>query len=301
MGIHQRQMVKTCIEGFTRRTDDVGRLFFRELFHLDFSLEQVLPGHVADLNRKFQSMMATLKNVKHLEKISDSIKNMGRRHASHYAVKPEQLPLAREAMLKALRIHLKDDFNDELEAAWCQVMDDILALMVPAMEGVPESEKTRKKFNQDAYDGTLLEDVGGRDVVENVHTRFYDVMFDEPWLGRFFLAKHKEALILKQTKFMVAAFGGPNEYEGDTPAFVHMHMFVTEEQADLREKILKRAIRQEGLGEDIVERWLAVDQAFRPAIVKQSVDDCVMKCIGQFPVSAEKPLGYKADPDIMKQ
>ena len=88
---------------------------------------------------------------------------------------------------------------------------------------------------------------------------------------------------------MVGAFGGPNAYMGDTPAFVHMHMYITDEMADLREEILKKTILDEGLDEPIADRWLEVDNAFREGIVKKSIDACVMKCPGQVPLTAIKP------------
>ena len=91
---------------------------------------------------------------------------------------------------------------------------------------------------------------------------------------------------------MVAAFNGPNHYSGDTPAFVHMHMFITAEMADLCEQLLRQAILAQGLSATIADRWLKVDQSFRPGIVKQSIDECVMKCVGQFPLTAKKPAGY---------
>lgn len=93
---------------------------------------------------------------------------------------------------------------------------------------------------------------------------------------------------------MTAAFNGPNNYSGDTPAFVHMHMFITDEMADIRETLLRKAILAEGLSATIADRWLAVDQSFRRAIVKKSVDECVLKCAGQMPVVAEKPTNYTA-------
>jgi len=114
-------------------------------------------------------------------------------------------------------------------------------------------------------------------------------MFDHPWLEQFFYGKSKEALIRKQTQFMVAAFGGENHYRGDTPAFIHMHMYITDEIADVRQEILKQAILDEGLSEDIAQRWLKVDGSFRRGIVKKSVDECVLKCFGQMPVVAKKP------------
>lgn len=107
--------------------------------------------------------------------------------------------------------------------------------------------------------------------------------------GYFFGGKHRDVLREKQTQFMVAAFGGPNRYVGDTPAFVHMHMYIAEDMSDLRERMLRQEILDEGLGEQIADRWLKVDRAFRHGIVKKSVDECVMKCPGQRPIVARKP------------
>jgi hypothetical protein len=89
---------------------------------------------------------------------------------------------------------------------------------------------------------------------------------------------------------LLAEIGGPNRYTGDTPAFVHMHMFITDGMADLRKQILRQAILDERLSVSVAGRWLKVDQSFRPAIVKKSIDECVLKCVGQVPGTAEKPL-----------
>lgn len=93
---------------------------------------------------------------------------------------------------------------------------------------------------------------------------------------------------------MIAAFNGPNNYTGDTPAFVHMHMFITDEMLAVRNTLLKEAILAEGLSESIADRWLSVDHSFWRAIVKKSVDECVLKCVGQLPVVAKKPANYIA-------
>jgi hypothetical protein len=138
----------------------------------------------------------------------------------------------------------------------------------------------------------LLNAVQGAEGIRKVHQRFYDVLFDEPWLGKFFYGKAKDVLVDKQTQFMVAAFGGESLYKGDTPAFVHMHMYITDEMSDLRQQILRQAIIAEGHSGSIADRWLKVDDSFRASIVKTSVDECVLKCVGQMPVVAQKPANY---------
>lgn len=140
---------------------------------------------------------------------------------------------------------------------------------------------------------TLFAEVGGMAAITRVHERFYTELFADDWLGGFFATKNQASLVHKQTRFMAAAFGGPDEYRWDSPALAHMHMQVSDEQADIREIYLRNAIRAEGFSASIEERWLATDQAFRPAIVKDSVADCVLRHPGQMAVSVRKPVGYK--------
>lgn len=291
MKVKNRLLVKTCIDEINKDVEKVSQLFYKELFHLDIHLKNVFPGNVVFLNRKFINMLGTLKNVKHLENISDSLGKMGERHVG-YGAEVKHFPTVKTALLLALKDYLDEKLNPELEAAWIEVFDDVATIMEQAMAELESSDTVQQAHDETGYDVGLLDEIGGEDVVFKVHQRFYDVLFDEPWLEKFFFGKSKESLIIKQTQFMLAAFGGQNKYTGDTPAFVHMHMFITEEMSEVRGRILREAILAEGLSESIAERWLKVDKAFWPAIIKKSVDECVMKCQGQLPIVAKKPPGY---------
>ncbi|MGR8935888.1 MAG: globin domain-containing protein [Gammaproteobacteria bacterium] len=293
MNIANRLLVKNCIEAMEQDGEKLSRLFYRELFHLDIRLKTVFPGNVVFLNRKFFNMLATLKNVKHLESISETITKMGERHIVRYGVQTEHFATLKQALLLALAAHLGPRFTPELQEAWREVVDEVSAIMIQAMNNIDRRQQHLANHAEKDDDALLLEEIGGEETVAQIHRRFYDILFDHPWLGQFFYGKSKAALIKKQTRFMVAAFGGPNHYSGDTPAFVHMHMFITDEMADLRERILKQCILAEGLSEEVANRWLKVDQSFRPGIVKQSIDECVLKCPGQFPVTAKKPAYLK--------
>lgn len=289
MNIASRLIVRNCIDEIGNDREILSRLFYRELFHLDINLKKVFPGNVVFLNRKFFNMLATLKNVKHLEEIAESIVRMGERHLVHYGVQAEHFGILKQALLLALADHLGSRFTAELRASWSEVLDEVSAIMMQAMGKIDRRQQPREVHGDKDYDPLLFEEIGGEDVVTAVHRRFYDIMFEHPWLGQFFFGKSKSALIKKQTQFMIAAFNGPNNYSGDTPAFVHMHMFITDEMADLREQILKECLLAEGLTEYIADRWIKVDHSFRAGIVKKSMDECVLKCAGQFPVTAKKP------------
>lgn len=296
MKIKNRLIVKKCIDDLSSDMETLSPLFYKALFHLDIQLKTVFSGNVVFLNRKFANMLATLKNVKHLENISDSISKMGQRHILQYGAEIKHFPLMKQALLIALKEFLGKNYNEDLEKAWSSVFDEVAQIMAQAIRSIEKNpEKAIQKNKIIAHDLNLLSEIGGADIVFKVHQHFYDVMFNEPWLETFFLGKSKEALIKKQTQFMVAAFNGPNNYKGDTPAFVHMHLFITDEMADLRERILKASILAEGLSESIAEKWLTIDHSFRAAIVKKSIDECVLKCQGQVPITAKKPDDYKPD------
>jgi len=292
--VKNRLLVKLCIDEISPKIDIVSQLFYQELFHLNIHLKTIFSGNVTFLNRKFINMMATFKNVKHLEAIENSVEKMGERHVLHYRVQLKHFPTLKKALLLALKKHLGERFNAELEAAWHEVFDDVAEIMQRAIKNCDPAKITEITSNESADDMGLYEDIGGEAAIQRVHQRLYDALFDEPWLEKFFYGKSKEALIDKQTKFMIAAFNGPNNYKGDTPAFVHMHMFITEEMLDVRETLLRNAILAEGLSASIAERWLKVDQSFRMAITKKTVDECVLKCIGQLPIVAQKPMNYIA-------
>ncbi len=290
MSFENRQQVASCIEDIGTDINQVSQNFYRHLLQDNPALSRIFSGNTAALNRKFFNMLAALKNVKHLEKIEASICQLGERHGQRYAVLSEHFAPTKKALMTALEEHLGDGFTAELRQAWDEVFDEVAGLMKTAISRTRRADDGSPSLT--GYDGDLLQAIGGEDVVLRIHRRFYDVIFEEPWLGKFFRGKHETTLARKQTEFMVAAFGGENRYRGDTPAFVHMHMLITQEQLETREALLRDAIREEGLSEEIVERWLRVDRGFWSGLVKASEEECVLKCFGQFPVVAKKPDGY---------
>ncbi|MSP28739.1 MAG: hypothetical protein EXR80_10190 [Methylococcales bacterium] len=190
-----RLLVKLCIGEISPHIDSFSQLFYQELFRLDIHLKTVFSGNVVFLNRKFISMLATFKNVKHLEAIEESVEKMGERHALQYGAQIKHFPTLKQALLFALKKKLGERFHAELEAVWNEVFDDVAAIMERAMARI-DPEKIRQiipdKINCDVG---LYEEVGGEAIIHRVHQRFYDAIFDEPWLEKFFYGKSKEVLV----------------------------------------------------------------------------------------------------------
>ncbi len=299
----QRALVGESVERLEPRIPELSRLFYDRLFAVSPAARAAFKGSDEFRQRKFANLFITFRTLNSLEAMAPAISEMGKRHRGFH----RQFQLFIHPMLQALLDILHDvigkDMTLELATAWDAVYDDVAAIMV---EAAPPAELERRAEGRKPWTGPerraswsvredhgLLADVGGEDVVRNVHQVFYDAIFEDPWLGQFFYGKSKEVLIRKQTEFMVSAFGGPHAYRGATPAIVHMNMFITDELATLRERFLRRAILSQGLSESIADRWQAVDRLYRPSVVKQSLNDCVVTCFGQFPVEAKKPEGYK--------
>lgn len=111
-------------------------------------------------------------------------------------------------------------------------------------------------------------------VVRRVNERFYELVFEHPWLARFFEGVDQEHITSQQTDFMTGALGGPKNFSGRPPSHAHPHLFITDEVFDLRRDLLVRAFEETGAPEELREAWLRIDEAFRPAIVKSSLAEC---------------------------
>lgn len=121
---------------------------------------------------------------------------------------------------------------------------------------------------------SLYARLGGHATLEQVHRLFYDEVFAHPWLGRFFEGIDQAFLEDQQTAFMAAVMGGPKRYVGQYPRPAHRHMFLTDELFDLRNRMLGEAIAAADVPAELAAEWLRLDNSFRNAVVKKTVDDC---------------------------
>lgn len=292
-------LIKSSVERLRPQSQQFSALFYESLFRRMPGLEGLFRDEPAVRLAKFTSMLSTFANARNFDKLIPAIRGLAKRHTG-YGVHREHYQHSREAMLDALSGGLGSEFTPELRSAWEKVLDMMIGVMEEAAESgsahTPSPTAVDVNSGPVLIDAGLLQAIGGRDVIERVHRRFYTTIFEDEWLGRFFWGKNREALVKKQTDFMTACFGGENRYEGETPAIAHMHMYITDEAADYREHLLREAILAEGISEAIADRWMAVESAFRKAIIKKSIDECVVRCVGQRPVKAPKPEGFPWPP-----
>lgn len=143
---------------------------------------------------------------------------------------------------------------------------------------------------------SLYDQVGGRPFLEKVSRTFYDKIYSHPWLKLYFKQTPQEVIERQQVEFMMGALGGPRVYGGRMPGDAHIHLHITEELFELREKLLMEALQQEKAPIELVDRWIKIEQAFRRHIVKNSVTECRKRYVTDEILDFPNPdaLGKKA-------
>ncbi len=131
----------------------------------------------------------------------------------------------------------------------------------------------------DRSSGAALYDrLGGRECLARVHKRLYDKLFAHPVLGAFFVGIEQHYQENQQSDFMTGEFGGPTDrYRGRLPDGAHPHLFITDEQFELRQNILAETLDECGVAPELRDRWLAIDRSFKSHLVKKTVDECAKR------------------------
>ena len=138
-------------------------------------------------------------------------------------------------------------------------------------------------------DRSLFDRVGGRPTLARVHKKFYDKIYEHPWLKRYFDGVDQELIENQQTDFMTSSMGGGKIYCGKIPERAHNHMFVTAEMFDLRTRLLKESIAECGVPDDLSEMWLRIDSAFKHSIVKKDPGECKRRYHDEEVINIPKP------------
>lgn len=116
---------------------------------------------------------------------------------------------------------------------------------------------------------TPFERVGGKPMIAKVAKIFYDKVYMHQWIGQYFAAIPQEHIESQQTDFMCDLLGGPRQFSGRMPGFAHEHMHISDELFELRNQLLKEAMVEVGIEEEMQAFWLKIDESFRKVIVKK--------------------------------
>jgi hemoglobin len=124
---------------------------------------------------------------------------------------------------------------------------------------------------------TPFERVGGREMLMTISKKFYDKIYSDPWLKQYFKNTKQSTIESQQVDFMTGALGGPKIYCGRTPTDAHLHINITEEVFQARKQLLIEALEEANAPQELKDRWLKVDDAFKGAMLKKNLNDCVKR------------------------
>lgn len=108
---------------------------------------------------------------------------------------------------------------------------------------------------------TLFERLGGRVAVEAAVVKFYEKVLADPMLNPFFQNTNMEKQQESQTKFMIAAFGGPNEYTGADMRTAHKQVVAegaNDEHFDKVATHLKTTLEELGIDAGLISEVLDI-------------------------------------------
>jgi len=132
----QKTLVQESFAMITPIADDAAALFYRRLFEIDPSLQQMFRGDMVEQRRKLLQMLAAaVKGLDRLELLVPVVQDLGRRHAT-YGVADAHYDTVGVALLWTLETGLGTAFTAETRAAWTAVYGLLATTMRDAARAV---------------------------------------------------------------------------------------------------------------------------------------------------------------------
>ena len=104
--------------------------------------------------------------------------------------------------------------------------------------------------------------------------RFVARMATDFVIGFRFEGKDLDRIAFHEAELAAAHLGGPPAYSGRSIGEVHLRMRINRGQFRRRLAVLKTVLREEGVPDDVIDRWIAHDAALEAAIADPT--DCVV-------------------------
>lgn len=105
-------------------------------------------------------------------------------------------------------------------------------------------------------------------LMNNILKDFYARVYADSQLQPFFSGFTQQRLIEKQYSFMQQLMTGNKVYFGNRPRNTHHWMVISDELFAHREQLMLESMRNHGLAEKWIVRWLAIENYYRTDIVK---------------------------------
>jgi hemoglobin-like flavoprotein len=134
----QIELVQNSFAIIAPIADDAAALFYRRLFEIDPSLQQMFKGDMAAQRQKLMQMLtAAVKGLPRLDRLVPVVEDLGRRHAG-YGVSDEHYDTLGAALLWTLEKGLGVAFTPDVKEAWTTVYGVLASTMKNAAAAAKE-------------------------------------------------------------------------------------------------------------------------------------------------------------------
>ena len=111
------------------------------------------------------------------------------------------------------------------------------------------------------------EALGGREAIAGHVQAFVDRVFDDFIIGFLFVGRDRSRIVLHEVEHACEHLGGPSAYTGRPIAAVHRPLPINRGHFRRRIALLRTVLRERGVPEEIVQRWLQADRRLEEAVV----------------------------------
>jgi hemoglobin-like flavoprotein len=134
----QDQVIRESFEIVHEMPEAIAMLFYGRLFTLDPSLRPLFQTDMRTQSKKLMDTLASVvDSLEHLDRMRPFMRELGRKHAVEYGVRPEHYQTVVEALLWALGQALQPHFYPETKEAWKTILQDISREMLAGTEPRP--------------------------------------------------------------------------------------------------------------------------------------------------------------------
>ncbi len=133
-------------------------------------------------------------------------------------------------------------------------------------------------------DTELWRALGEGEMLKKIIDDFYEAVFEDPVMSPYFHNSTKTRAKEKVYSFYRRLFSGDRVYFGDRPRNAHHWMVISDEVFNYRVTLLKSFMQKHGLSDEMIARWQAFDELFRPDIVKNKARG---RMVGNIETSSE--------------
>lgn len=133
------------------------------------------------------------------------------------------------------------------------------------------------------------------DWITKITTEFYELVYQDPWFSKIFRNIRQEIITSQQIEFMLGCFGGPKLFGGRVPKDAHPQIWVNEDIWQYREELLTQVFAKLTPPQEIVDKWLKIDESFKSVIVNQAGPE---ECVGRY---RSDEIIYEPMPDYLKK